>query len=320
MTLALVGHAACLGHRNPPWHPETPARLEAVNARLAGCVASGLGRWVEAPRAAREDGARVHTAPYLARLEGVDRAGGGALDPDTYLGPGSLEAAWRAAGAAVRAAELALGGSGPAFCPIRPPGHHASPSRAMGFCLLNNAAVAARTALERLGAGRVLIVDWDVHHGNGTADAFRAEPRVRYVSLHQWPYYPGTGAEDDTGAGNLFHVPRPAGLPRERYVADLLAAVERALAGFAPGLVVFSAGFDALAGDPLGGFTLEPDDYGLLTAEIHRRAPQAALVSVLEGGYDPERLAEAVERHVEALAAAGAAAGAGAACAKGRAT
>jgi acetoin utilization deacetylase AcuC-like enzyme len=267
-----------------------------------GPVGRGEADWVEAPRAAREDVLRVHTPAHLAHLEALDRAGGGALDPDTFLGPGSLEAAWRAAGAAVRAAELSLAGGGPAFCPVRPPGHHASPARAMGFCLLNNAAIAARTALERLGAERVLIVDWDVHHGNGTADAVRAEPRARYVSLHQWPWYPGTGSEDDVGCGNLFHVPRGPGLPRERYVADLLAAVDRAVAGFAPSLVVISAGFDALAGDPLGGFTLEPDDFHYLTGAIRARAAGAAVISVLEGGYDVARLAEAACRHVEALA------------------
>jgi len=299
----LITHRACLGHCNPPWHPESPARLEAVEAALSsGPVERGVAHWVEAPRAAREDVLRVHAADHIARFEALDQAGGGALDPDTYLGPGSLEAAWRAAGAAVRAAELALAGGGAAFCPVRPPGHHATPSRAMGFCLFNNAAVAARAALERLGAERVLVVDWDVHHGNGTADAFRTEPRVRYVSLHQWPYYPGTGAEDDTGAGNLFNVPRPPGLPRERYVADLLAAVDRAVTGFVPSLVIVSAGFDALAGDPLGGFTLEPDDYHDLTLAVRRRAGRAAMISVLEGGYDPARLAAAAVRHVEALA------------------
>ena len=303
MTVALVTHPACLEHRNAPWHPESPHRLEAVRVALArGPVGRGAASWVEAPRAGREDVLRVHTPAHLDHLEALDRAGGGALDPDTLLGPGSLEAAWRAAGAAVHAAELALAGGGPAFCPVRPPGHHATPSKAMGFCLLNNAAIAARTALERLGAARVLIVDWDVHHGNGTADAVRAEPRARYVSLHQWPWYPGTGAEDDVGAGNLFHVPRGPGLPRERYVADLLAAVDRAVDGFAPSLVVFSAGFDALAGDPLGGFTLEPDDFHHLTGAIRARAPGAAVVSVLEGGYDVARLAEAACRHVDALA------------------
>jgi acetoin utilization deacetylase AcuC-like enzyme len=302
--ISLVTHAACLAHRNGAWHPEAPERLVAVQEKLAAeLVARGGAVWVEAPRAAREDVLRVHDPAHLARLESLDRAGGGVLDPDTAMGPGSLEAALRAAGAAVRATEAAMGGGGPAFCPVRPPGHHATPGRAMGFCLLNNAAVAARAALERLGAERVLIVDWDVHHGNGTADTFRAEPRVRYVSLHQSPWYPGTGAAEDVGLGNLFHVPREPGLPRERYTADLLAAVDRALVGFEPSLVLVSAGFDGLAGDPLGGFTLEPEDFASLTLALRARAGGAALVSVLEGGYDVPRLAEAALRHAQALAA-----------------
>jgi acetoin utilization deacetylase AcuC-like enzyme len=301
--LQLATHPACRSHRNAPWHPESPERLGPLLARLeAELVACGRAEWREAPRATLEDILRVHSPHHYQRLEALDRAGGGVLDPDTAMGPGSLEAALRASGAAIAGVEGAMAGDGPVFCPVRPPGHHATPTRAMGFCLLNHVAIAARVALERLGAERVLIVDWDVHHGNGTADAFRTEPRVRYVSLHQWPYYPGTGAEDDVGVGNLFHVPRPADLPRERYVADLLAAVERALTAFAPDLVLFSAGFDALAGDPLGGFTLEPGDYADLTREIRRRSGGAALVSVLEGGYDPDRLAEAALRHAEALA------------------
>jgi acetoin utilization deacetylase AcuC-like enzyme len=202
----------------------------------------------------------------------------------------------------VLAAERALHGEGPSFCATRPPGHHATPSRAMGFCLLSNAAIAARVALERLGAARVLIVDWDVHHGNGTADCVRDEPRIRYVSLHQWPYYPGTGLADDTGCGNLFHVPRTPGLPAAVYVRDLLEAVDRAVDGFAPSLVIHSAGFDALRGDPLGGFTLEPDDHATITRAIAARAPGAGVMSLLEGGYDPARLAEAAVRHVLALA------------------
>jgi acetoin utilization deacetylase AcuC-like enzyme len=304
--ISLVTHPACLGHRNGPWHPEAPERLAAVQEKLsAGLVARGRAAWVEAPLAAREDVLRVHDPAHLDRLEALDRAGGGILDPDTAMGPGSLEAALRAAGAAIVATERAMAGTGAAFCPVRPPGHHATPGRAMGFCLLNNVAIAARVALDRLGAERVLIVDWDVHHGNGTADAFRSEPRVRYVSLHQWPWYPGTGAAADVGVGNLFHVPRAPGLPRETYEADLLAAVDRALEGFAPSLVLVSAGFDALAGDPLGGFTLEPEDFAALTVALRARARQAAFVSVLEGGYDVPRLAAAALLHARALAGGG---------------
>jgi acetoin utilization deacetylase AcuC-like enzyme len=305
--LALIAHSACLLHENGPGHPESPVRLESVRAALDTALARpGRAAWVEAPVAADGDLLRVHTPGHLARLAALDAAGGGWLDPDTAMGPGSLEAARRAAGAAVLAVERALRGEGPAFCATRPPGHHATPSRAMGFCLLSNAAVAAAAAVQRLGATRVLIVDWDVHHGNGTADALRAEPRVRYVSLHQWPYYPGTGLADDTGCGNLFHVPRPPGLPRERYVADLLAAVDRAADGWAPELVIHSAGFDALRGDPLGGFTLEPEDYAVITSEVAKRAGGAPAVGVMEGGYDPPRLANAAVRHAEALAGAGA--------------
>ena len=304
MKLQLVTHPACGAHRNGPWHPESPERLGPVLARLeAELVACGKAAWREAPLAEPSDVLRVHTADHLRHLEALDRCGGGVLDPDTAMGPDSLAAALRAAGAAVYGVERAMAGEGPAFCPVRPPGHHATPSKAMGFCLLNNVAIAARVAVDRLGAARVLIVDWDVHHGNGTADAFRREPRVRYVSMHQWPYYPGTGTEDDVGAGNLFHVPRPPGLPRARYVADLLAAVTRALAGFAPDVLLFSAGFDALANDPLAGFTLEPPDFADLTREIVGRAGGAPVVSVLEGGYDPERLADAALSHAEVLAA-----------------
>jgi len=303
--VGLITHPSCHLHISGPGHPESPARLDAVRARLASdVIACGRGAWIEAPLAREADLALVHSASHLARLARLDAEGGGWLDPDTGMGAHSLEAARRAAGGAVLAAERALRGEGPSFCATRPPGHHATPSRAMGFCLLSNAAVAAHVAIARLGAERVLIVDWDVHHGNGTADCVRDEPRIRYVSLHQWPYYPGTGLADDTGCGNLFHVPRGPGLPAATYVRDLLEAVDRAVDGFVPSLVIHSAGFDALRDDPLGGFTLEPDDYATITRAIAARAPSAGVISVLEGGYDPARLADAASRHVLALAGA----------------
>jgi len=302
--LALLRHPACMAHHSGPFHPESPERLAAIELRLeSDLVSRGAAFWLEAPAASREDLLRVHSEEHLRLLERMDLAGGGALDADTWMGPGSLEAALRAAGAAVRAAERAMAGDGPSFCAVRPPGHHATPTQGMGFCLFNNAAVAARVALDRLGAERVLIVDWDVHHGNGTADAFRVEPRVRYVSIHEWRRYPGTGAQADEGCGNLFHVPRPAGLPASVYSGDLLGAVDRALAGFDPSLLVFSAGFDGLRGDALGGFTWEPEDYAALTLAVRARAPAAGAVSVLEGGYDPQRTAEAAALHAAALAA-----------------
>jgi acetoin utilization deacetylase AcuC-like enzyme len=301
--LRLFTHPSFLKHDNGPGHPESASRLEAVNGLMESLAASGRAEWKEPPLAGEEDLLRVHAASYLAKLRRLDAAGGGPLDPDTSMGPGSLEAALRAAGAAVASAERALAGAGPSFCLARPPGHHATPSSGMGFCLLSNAAIAAMVAVERLGAERVLVVDWDVHHGNGTADALRHEPRARYVSIHQWPWYPGTGLAEDTGCGNLFHVPRPPGLPPETYVRDLLEAVERAVRGFLPSLLVFSAGFDALRGDPLGGFTLEPGHFAELTTAIRERCGGAPGMSVLEGGYDPPRLAQAALRHAEALAA-----------------
>ncbi len=308
--LGLITHPACLLHDNGFGHPESPRRLEAVQARLeTDLVAPGGATWIEAPRVGEADILRAHRPAYWERLRRLDAHGGGVLDPDTAMGPASLEAALRAAGAAVLAVERGLAGLGPSFCAVRPPGHHATPTHGMGFCLLSNAAIAALAAVGRLGAERVLVVDWDVHHGNGTADCVREEPRVRYVSLHQWPYYPGTGLADDVGCGNLFHVPRPPGLPAATYVRDLLEGVDRAVRGWAPDLVIHSAGFDALRGDPLGGFTLEPDDYATITSEVAARAPGgggAVAVGVMEGGYDPPRLAEAASRHVAALAAAGA--------------
>jgi acetoin utilization deacetylase AcuC-like enzyme len=170
----------------------------------------------------------------------------------------------------------------------------------MGFCLVNNVVVAARSAQQQ-GRRQVLIIDWDVHHGNGTQDLVQDDPTIRYVSLHQWPWYPGTGAAEERGAGNLFNVPRPPGLGPERYVADLWTAITEATRGWTPDVVLISAGFDTMAGDPLGGFTLEPVHYAEWTERLRDRLPGVPMLSMLEGGYAPERVAEGVLAHVRAL-------------------
>ena len=222
------------------------------------------------------------------------------LDADTVMGPRSWESALAAAGVARGAVERALE-TGSAFGATRPPGHHALAGRAMGFCFLNNVVIAARHA-QALGRPRVLIVDWDVHHGNGTQGLVEDDPSIRYVSLHQYPWYPGTGAAEERGVGNVFNVPRPPGLPRDVYVRDLLAAVDAALDGWRPDLLLVSAGFDSLAGDPLGGFTLQPEDMARWTTAFRERVAPAPVVGVLEGGYALELLAAGVAAHVRALA------------------
>ncbi|HXF95184.1 MAG TPA: histone deacetylase [Gemmatimonadales bacterium] len=302
MTTTVVWHPACRRHSAGPGHPERPERILAVLEALRAPELVPVVTWVEAAPASREALERVHPGPYLDALEQLAARGGGVLDPDTVMGPGSWEAAVASAGVALEAVDRALGaGAGTAFGATRPPGHHALATRAMGFCFLNNVVLAARHA-QRRGAGRVLIVDWDVHHGNGTQALVERDPSIRFVSLHQYPWYPGTGAAEERGVGNVFNVPRPPGLPREVYVRDLLGAVDAALAGWRPDLLLVSAGFDSLAGDPLGGFTLEPEDVAHWTAALRERVAPAPVVGVLEGGYRLDRLAAGVRAHVAALA------------------
>jgi len=300
VTTPVVWHAACRLHDPGPGHPERPARVEAV---LAGLRAPDLGsavEWCEATPAARTDVERVHPAGYLDVLERMARGGGGALDAGTIMSSRSWDAALAAAGVAMGAVERGIE-RGTAFGATRPPGHHALAARAMGFCLLNNVVVAARHA-QQLGKARVLIVDWDVHHGNGTQALVESDPSIRYVSMHQYPWYPGTGAEDERGVGNVFNVPRPPGLARETYVRDLLGAVDAALDGWRADLLLVSAGFDSLAGDPLGGFTLDPEDMARWTTALRERVAPAPVVGVLEGGYDLDLLAAGARAHVRALA------------------
>ena len=291
MSTAVVWNPACRHHYAGAGHPERPQRFETVlealrRPELAPCIS-----WIEAAAAERDVLERVHPASYLDLLAALDGRGGGALDADTFLGPRSWESVLASAGVAVAAvAQAVASGRERAFAVTRPPGHHALATRAMGFCFLNNVVIAARHA-QALGCARVLIVDWDVHHGNGTQALVERDPSIRFVSMHQYPWYPGTGAEDERGVGNVFNIPRPGGLPRATYARDFLAGVDAALSGWQPDALLISAGFDSLAGDPLGEFTLEPDDIADWTAALRERMRSRPIIAVLEGGYRLDLLA-----------------------------
>ena len=300
MTTPVVWHPACRKHYGGAGHPERPQRIEAVLEALHRPEMASEVQFVEAVPAERAALERVHPAEYLDRLEAMAAAGGGALDPDTFLGPSSWESVLASAGVAVGAVERGIT-NGTAFGATRPPGHHALATQAMGFCFVNNVVIAARHA-QALGCARALIVDWDVHHGNGTQALVEADATIRFVSMHQYPWYPGTGAADERGVGNVFNVPRPGGLPRATYVRDLLAAVDSALTGWSPDILLVSAGFDSLAGDPLGEFTLETEDIANWTAALRERMAGRPVVGVLEGGYRLDLLAAGVSAHVRALA------------------
>ena len=298
MPVPVFTHPSCLQHDPGSGHPETAARLSAVLTRLRNEADADI---VEAKPTPREALLAVHPETYLARLEGMSRRGGGALFLDTVLSRDSWAAVLGGTGAVLAAVDHAMSGRGHAFAAIRPPGHHALAAQGMGFCLVNNVVVAARHG-QAAGRGRVLIIDWDVHHGNGTQALVETDPTVRYVSIHQYPWYPGTGAADERGVGNVFNVPRGPGKPPSLYVADLWAAIVAATTDWIPDLVLLSAGFDAMAGDPLGGFTLEPEHFADWTTRIRERLPAVPIVGMLEGGYVPARLAEGVAAHVRALA------------------
>jgi acetoin utilization deacetylase AcuC-like enzyme len=243
---------------------------------------------------------RVHPQEYLDSVKAFSLAGGGALTGDTTLNAQSWEAALGAAGAVLAATELAIAGGQHAFAAVRPPGHHALRDTAMGFCLVNNVVVAAYAALAARRE-RVLIVDWDVHHGNGTQALVEADPRIRFVSLHQHPWYPGTGLASERGVGNIFNVPRGPGRPADWYVEDLWDAIATATRGWTPDIVFVSAGFDAMLGDPLGGFTLEPVHYAELTRRLRELLRDQPIVGLMEGGYIPARLAAGAAAHCRAL-------------------
>jgi acetoin utilization deacetylase AcuC-like enzyme len=297
-------HAACLRHDPGSGHAERPARLAAVTEALL--AQPGL-EWAQAPEASREQLARVHSAALIARVLDSQIIGSLRLDPDTVMSPDSPQAALRAAGAAVAAVDAVLGGEvGQAFCAVRPPGHHATADSAMGFCLFNAVAVAAAHALAAHGLERVAILDFDVHHGNGSQDIFAAEPRVLYLSSHQSPLYPGTGAASEHGVGNIVNVPLPpdaGGEALRRAWREHLLPAARA---FAPQLVLVSAGFDAHRLDPLAQLRAEADDFRWLGTEIAALARECAggrVVSLLEGGYSLEALRECSAAWLEGLRA-----------------
>lgn len=303
-----ISHSDCGRHDTGWGHPEHVGRLRAITralrqrAELFTSVTHLEGR-----HATPDELTLAHDAAYVASVERIAASGGGHLDVDTVASEGSWDAARAAAGCLLDAVDLAVAGAHPrSFCAVRPPGHHALRHRAMGFCLFGSVALAARYARARHGLERVLIIDWDVHHGNGTQALVEDEPDIRFVSIHQWPWYPGTGAADDRGPrDSVWNVPLPPGLSPERYTSELKAAIDRAVAGFIPDLVLISAGFDSLAGDPLGGFTFEPEDLAALTRWIVSAAESwcgGRVVSALEGGYAPERLAAGAIEHLAALA------------------
>jgi acetoin utilization deacetylase AcuC-like enzyme len=309
VTIALISSSDCGRHDTGWGHPEHPGRLRAIPRALRDDPELfGRITHVEARHASVDELAIAHDRAYVEAVRELTEAGGGRLDPDTVVSEGSWDAATAAAGAVLDGVDFAFAdGGGPrrSFCAVRPPGHHAVRARAMGFCLFGNVAIGAHYARQRHGAERVLIVDWDVHHGNGTQALVEEERDIRFVSMHQWPWYPGTGAADDRGPHNsVWNLPLPPGLAPQVYVDAFQGAIDDATADFIPDVILISAGFDSLAGDPLGGFTLELEHVQELTRFVVERAERwcaGRVVSALEGGYAPERLAAACVMHMRAL-------------------
>jgi acetoin utilization deacetylase AcuC-like enzyme len=308
--MVLLGHPSSLEHdprEGLPGHPENPERLRAIERALAARDWLGWERR-EAPAASEEELLRVHTAGHLERIRELCRAGGGVIDADTYAGPASYEAALHAAGAACEMTRLLLAGEAETgFCAVRPPGHHAEPGRAMGFCLFDGIAAAAALAIAELGARRVLVLDWDVHHGNGTAEIFRERADVLYASIHQGGIFPGSGALADAGSGPgegaTINLPVPAGSGEDVWLSLLTRVALPAAAAFEPDLVLISAGFDAHRDDPLAGCRLETSSFAQMACHVRDAVREwgAPVGAVLEGGYDLAATAESTVATIAAL-------------------
>jgi acetoin utilization deacetylase AcuC-like enzyme len=305
MTAAFVTHAECLKHDMGAGHPERPERLSAIEDQL---IASGVGLHLtrfDAPLATDEQLARVHPIEYVRAIrEAAPKQGTVHLDPDTAMNPYTLNAALRAAGAAVLAVDLVLSNKFSAsFCSVRPPGHHACRVRPMGFCIFNNVAVAARHAVHEHGLERVAIIDFDVHHGNGTEDIFEGDPHVLMASTFQHPFYPYSGTEDP--AANMVNVPLAAGSGSKEFREAVRESWIPALNEFEPELILFSAGFDAHVEDDMAMLRLTDADYGWVTEQIRDvavRHAQGRMVSMLEGGYALSALGRSAVRHIKVMA------------------
>ena len=304
-TISIFNSDTFLLHAPPSGHPERPERLWSLMNHLnASEVGKSLNRRTPSP-ASVDQILAVHTEEHVETIRQKCEAGGGILDEgDTHAGEVSYDVAMLAAGAVVDAVDDVLGGKAhAAFCAVRPPGHHAERDRAMGFCLFNNVAIGARHAQQQHGIGRVAILDWDVHHGNGTQHIFEEDPTVFYISLHQYPFYPGTGARNERGKGKgegyTLNFPLPAGTGENEYLSLFRSEIVPALDRYKPGLLLLSAGFDAHKDDPLGGMQLTEYSFGIFTTLVRDIAP---VVSVLEGGYNLDALARSVEQHLVHLA------------------
>jgi acetoin utilization deacetylase AcuC-like enzyme len=306
MSTLLITHPACLDHLTPAGHPERPDRLRAIMRAFEQERFQDLAR-VEAPAASLESIARCHPMEFVTAVrDATPQQGLVRIDADTSMSPGSFEAALRAAGGAVHAVDEVIGKKAAnAFVAVRPPGHHAETERAMGFCLFNNVAIGARHAQKRHGAERVAIVDFDVHHGNGSQEIFWSDPTVMYCSTHEMPLYPGTGAVGERGEhNNIVNAPLRAGDGGERFREAVETAILPRLRDFSPDLVMVSAGFDAHMRDPLANLRLLEADFRWVTQKLMEVADHSAegrLVSLLEGGYDLEGLANSAAAHVTAL-------------------